>query len=102
MTSVRGLRATTAYVVWGLSLLLALGLAGAALLVALKADPGNTWWGPWLRAADAITPGWFARPSGPTLAEPVGLETVFRWGAAALLVLVVGAVTQWVVRPPRR
>ncbi|QCC77680.1 hypothetical protein [Nocardioides daphniae] len=61
MAALSRLRTTTAYVVWWLCVLLALLLAGACLLVALKADPGSPW-GWWLRAADAVTFGWFARP----------------------------------------
>ncbi|WP_110241965.1 hypothetical protein [Nocardioides gilvus] len=102
MASVRAFRVTTAYVVWGLSVLLALGMAGAALLVALKADSAEPLWRWWLEGADAVTFGWFARPEGAWAGEPTERDTVLRWGSAALAALGTGAVAQWILRPPRR
>lgn len=101
MATVRGFRTATAYVLWGGSVVLALTLAGAALLVALKADPNHALWGTWTRAVETLTPGWFARPEGTSLTGGPERDGWIRWGSAAVLALVSGAVLQWVVRPRR-
>ncbi|GGD29521.1 hypothetical protein [Nocardioides daphniae] len=98
MAALSRLRTTTAYVVWWLCVLLALLLAGACLLVALKADPGSPW-GWWLRAADAVTFGWFARPDAGVVGGADVRATVLRWGSAAGAVLLTGGLVQWLVRP---
>lgn len=94
------LRTTTAYVVWWSCALLALFLAGACLLVALKADPASPW-GWWLRAADEVTFGWFARPDAGVVGEPDVRDTLLRWGSAAAALLLLGWVFQALVRPRR-
>lgn len=96
----RGLRRGVAHAVWALAVLGALGLAGAALLVALRVDPQSVW-GWWLEAADLVTPGWFARPEGSGVAGAAVRDTVLRWGSAAGVLLAAGAVLQWVIRPSR-
>ena len=98
MARLQRLRTTTAYVVWGLCVLLAALLAGAALLVALKVDPATPW-GWWPEGADAVTFGWFARPEAGAVGEADVRDTVLRWGSAAGVLLVAGGVVQWLVRP---
>lgn len=95
------LRVTSAYVVWTLCCGVALLLAGGALLVALKADASAAPWSWWLTSVDAVTPGWFQRPAGGAVGSGDVSETLVRWGAAALALLVGGAVLQWVFRPRR-
>lgn len=92
------LRAAVAHVVWWLACLLALVLAGGALLVALRADPTSVW-GWWLEAADVVTVGWFDRGPGPAVGGGDVRETVLRWGSAAGVVLAAGVALQWLLRP---
>lgn len=100
MARVARLRAVTAYAVWTLSVLGALVLAGAALLVALKVDPSSVW-GWWLEGADLVTFGWFDRGPEPAVGGFDARDAVLRWGSGALALLVVGGLLQWVVRPRR-
>lgn len=98
MPGVGRVRRVSAYVVWALSCLGALALAGASLLVALKVDPASVW-GWWLEAADVIAVGWFDRRPQPAIGGVDVRDTVVRWGSGAVALLGVGATLQWVVRP---
>lgn len=98
MSRLAPLRTATAHLVWVVACLLALLFAGGALLVALRADPGSAW-GWWLRAADAVAPGWFDRGEGRSVGGADVRDVVLRWGSAAGAVLAAGAAAQWVVRP---
>lgn len=101
MASVRGIRVATAYALWALCVLTALFIAGAALLVALRADPEHVVWGRWTTTAQSLLGGWGARSESvpPALGEEFG--SVLRWGAVAGGVLLAGAVLQWMIRPRR-
>lgn len=101
MASVRGIRVATAYALWALCVLTALFVVGAALLVALRADPEHAVWGRWTTMAQSLMGGWGARPAGAPPAVGEELGSVLRWGAVAGGILLAGAVVQWLIRPRR-
>lgn len=98
MARLTRLRAFVAHVVWWFACLLATVLACGALLVALRADPASVW-GWWLEAVDLVTVGWFDRGPRPAVGGGDVRGTVVRWGSAAVAVLVLGFLAQWVLRP---
>ena len=88
-----------AYALWALACVLAVLLAGGALLIALKVDESSAPWSWWISGVDLVTPGWFQRPDQGAVGAVDVRPVVLRWGSGALAFLALGSAAQWVVRP---
>ena len=99
---VKTVRSYASRVIWVIALLAALALAIGALMIALKANQGNTLVDFVLNLADTADLGLFSRENGIKQFGGEDAEiknALFNWGLGALAWLIVGRVVAGIIRP---
>ena len=101
-SAVKTVRSYVSRAIWVIALLAALALAIGALMIALKANQGNTLVEFVLNLADTADLGLFSRENGIKQFGGADAEiknALFNWGLGALAWLIVGRIVAGVVRP---
>ena len=99
---VKTVRSYASRVVWVIALIAALALAIGALLIALKANQGNSLVDFVLDAAGTADLGLFSRENGikQFAGEDAEIKNaLFNWGLGALAWLIVGRIVAGFIRP---
>ncbi|TQL67539.1 hypothetical protein FB381_1417 [Nocardioides albertanoniae] len=100
--AVKTVRSYASRVIWVIALLAALALAIGALMIALKANQGNSLVDFVLNLADTADLGLFSRENGIKQFGGEDAEiknALFNWGLGALAWLIVGRIVAGIVRP---